>query len=163
MFAGLGRWAVKPIDAVAAVLLICGAALRFVRLSFPHQLMFDELHFVENARNYLDGKPDWNDHPPLGKLILAASIRLFGDTSFAWRLPLLATGLLIIVMVGVGVARLFKDVRTGVLAASLIAADGFFISYSRAGLLDGFLVACAAAALLVVTLRWTKNTQLNAV
>ncbi|PZR08641.1 MAG: hypothetical protein DI536_24365 [Archangium gephyra] len=156
--AGLGRWAVKPIDAVAAVLLSCGVALRAVRLSFPGQMMFDELHFVENARNYLAGKPDWNDHPPLGKLILAASIRLFGDQSLAWRLPLLVAGLLTIALAGVAVARLFKDVRTGVLAAALIAADGFFISYSRAGLLDGFLVACAAAALLIVTLRWTLLT-----
>lgn len=158
--AGLGRWALKPVDAVAAVLLTCGVALRAVRLSFPGQMMFDELHFVENARNYLAGKPDWNDHPPLGKLILAASIRVFGDQSFAWRFPLLITGLVTIVLVGVGIARLFKDIRTGVLAASLLAADGFFISYSRAGLLDGFLVACAAAALVIVTLRWTPLTAL---
>ena len=36
-------------------------------------------HFVENARNILATRSDWNDHPPLGKLLLAIGIVALGE------------------------------------------------------------------------------------
>lgn len=148
----------RPIDVVIGVLLVAGFALRLHDFSFPGHMTFDEHHFVENARNYLSGKHDWNDHPPLGKLFIALSIHVFGDNSVGWRAPALFFGALTLILTALAVRRLAGDWRTGWLAAALLAADGFFISYSRLGLLDGDLVACAAAALLVATLRPTWKT-----
>ncbi len=152
----------KPTDLVVAVLVLTGLLLRIHDFAFPGQFVFDEHHFVENARNYLSGRPDWNDHPPLGKLVIAFSIRIFGDNSIAWRAPALLCGLLTIVFSAVSVARLFNDRRAGFFTAALISADGFFISYSRVGLLDGYLIACGAAALLVATMRWRPLVALLA-
>lgn len=137
------------------LLVICGVAARVVRLGAPARMTFDEFHFVIAARAYLEGTPDLNDHPPLGKLVLAAAVRLFGDSPVGWRLPLVVSGVLLIGVVGVAVARLFGDVRSGLLAAALVSADGFFISYSRLALLDGFLVLCAATAVLLFSSRLT--------
>ena len=62
-----------------------GIWLRAQRLGEPAGLAWDEHHFVRTAQNYLVGAKDWNDHPPLGKLLIAQGIHWFGDVSFAWR------------------------------------------------------------------------------
>ena len=59
-------------------------------------------------------------------------------------------------------SRMFNDRRTGWFAAALLSADGFFISYSRVGLIDGYIVACGAGALLVATMRWRAPVALLA-
>jgi dolichyl-phosphate-mannose-protein mannosyltransferase len=144
-----------PITLVTFVLVIAGCALRLHDLRFPSTLLFDEFHFVENARNYLAGRADWNDHPPLGKLIIAASISMAGDGPLGWRLPALVLGFLTITLGAAAAWRLFRDPKAGWLTAALLSADGFFIGYSRVALLDGYLATCAAAALLVASARWT--------
>ena len=55
---------------ICSGLVAFGVLLRAQHLRFPNRLTFDEAHFVDNARNYLTGAADWNDHPPLGKLLL---------------------------------------------------------------------------------------------
>src|SRR3954447_12118872 len=61
--------AAEPLlPALCLALVVAGPGLRCQHLMFPARLTFDEHHFVENARNSLAGRPDWNDHPPLGKL-----------------------------------------------------------------------------------------------
>ncbi|HVV48192.1 MAG TPA: glycosyltransferase family 39 protein [Polyangia bacterium] len=149
-----------PVALLALVLIVAGCALRLHAFRFPSTLLFDEVHFVENARNYLAGRADWNDHPPLGKLLIAASIRVAGDGPLGWRLPALVLGLLTILCGALAAGRLFRDPRAGWLTAALLSADGFFIGYSRVGLLDGYLAACAAAALLVASARGTRRIAL---
>jgi dolichyl-phosphate-mannose-protein mannosyltransferase len=130
-----------------------GLVLRVVAFDVPAGFLFDEHHFVENARNYLAHRADWNDHPPLGKLFIALSIRLLGDGPVGWRMPALLFGLLTVALGGVTVARLFRSREAGAVAAALLSADGFLIAYSRAGLLDGVLAASLVLALFCSTLR----------
>jgi dolichyl-phosphate-mannose-protein mannosyltransferase len=133
-----------------------------VGFGFPSTFLFDEHHFVENARNYLHGAPDWNDHPPLGKLFIAASIRAFGDRSFAWRLPSLLEGLLLIAVGASAAARLFRSRVAGLLAVALLATDGFLIAYARAALLDCGLALAAVTALWLATFRWRAGLAVAA-
>ncbi len=148
---------------VLLLTLMCGGvAARLVNLQYPASFIFDEHHFVENARNYLAHRGDWNDHPPLGKLVIAASMRALGDNALGWRLPSLLLGLLTIAVAGVASARLFRSREAGLMAAALIAADGAFIVYSRTALLDGQLVFLQALALLVATFRWRLVTAVAA-
>jgi dolichyl-phosphate-mannose--protein O-mannosyl transferase len=65
-----------------------------------------------------------------------------------------------IVAGGLASARLFRSRQAGVLAAALLASDGFTIAYSRAALLDGPLAMCLALALLLATLRPRLMTAL---
>ena len=146
----------SPVGVVVCVLLASGVFLRLLNFGFPSTFLFDEHHFVENARNYLSGKPDWNDHPPLGKLIIALSISGFGDNSFAWRFPALIFGFLTIVTGGFAASRLFQSTTSGLVAAALLSADGFLIGYSRAGLLDGYLASLGCAVLLLTSFQWTR-------
>ena len=152
------RTRLAPLALLCTAMLGVGFALRVHAFGFPDTFLFDEHHFVENARNYLAGKKDWNDHPPFGKLLIAASISLFGDDPVGWRAPALLFGSVSVIAGGLAAARLFALPVAGLLAAALLAADGFAIAYSRAGLLDGYLAALGVLALLVASHRpspWT--------
>lgn len=130
----------RPLLAFCGVCVALGVLLRAQELGFPAAFSFDEHHFVINARNYLAGQRDWNDHPPLGKLMMAVPMRVFGDTPFAWRLAPLLCGVGNIGLAGLIGARLFRSGAAGLLAALFVAIDGFLIAYSRTALLDGMLV-----------------------
>lgn len=128
-----------------------GVWLRAQNLGQPEGLAWDEHHFVKTAQNYLSGAKDWNDHPPLGKLLIAQHIHWFGDSAWSWRLSALESGVLNIALAGLLAARLFESWRAGFIAAAFVAGDGFFVAYSRTALLDGVVAtftlasACALA------------------
>lgn len=137
-----------PLLTLCVVSIALGVVLRAQSLGFPNHLTFDEHHFVENARNYLRGAKDWNDHPPLGKLIIALPMYVLGDTSFAWRLAPLLFGCANIGLAFALGRRLFRDPLVGLLAATFFAIDGFLLSYSRAALLDGMLTTTLLGSVL---------------
>jgi dolichyl-phosphate-mannose-protein mannosyltransferase len=139
---------------VTGLMILFGVGLRAQGLGFPPHFTFDEHHFVENARPYLSSGIDRNDHPPLGKLLIALSMRWVGDTPTGWRLFPLCFGLVNIALAGALAGRLFRDWRAAAIAAAFVAVDGFFISYSRTALLDGMLTSMfLASALAIVTAR----------
>ena len=147
---------------VCAALVVGGVWLRAQHLMFPPNLSFDEHHFVENARNYLAGRADWNDHPPLGKLLIALMIRLRGDNAVAWRTAPLLFGFGTIVLAHELARRLFQRWQAGLVAAAFVAAEGSLIAYSRTALLDGMLTFFCLAAALPVARRPTAAKVLLA-
>jgi dolichyl-phosphate-mannose--protein O-mannosyl transferase len=140
-----------PLGVLLSVLILFGLYLRVHAFGYPSSLQFDEHHFVNNARGYLQQQPDWNDHPPLGKLIIAFGISFVGDSSVGFRIPALFAGLLTIAAGTLAAKRLFPSQWAPLFAAALLSADGFFIAYSRAALLDGFLVLSSVVAILLTT------------
>jgi len=73
-------------------LLALGLMLAFLGLHLavirqPGELMFDEVHYVGEARSILAGGGLLHpEHPSLGKLFICAGIFLFGDNPFGWRI-----------------------------------------------------------------------------
>ena len=146
--------------ALALWMVGLGLFFRLCYFGYPNRYQFDEHHFVDNARNYQLGRPDGNDHPPLGKLFILLSMRAFGDSGVGWRVPSLIFGGLSLALAAVAAARLFRSRRAGLLAAAFLAADGFLISYSRAALLDGTLAAMALASLVAASLSRPRDVAL---
>ena len=147
------RWAsLSPVARVTTVLIgvlvVFGVVLRVQRLGAPANFTFDEELFVRPAHGYLLGRPDGNDHPPLGKLFMAVGMILFGANTVGWRFASLVFGLFTLVLVQWLGTELFRSRRAGWLACAFFAADGFFIGYSRTGLLDGMLAALVLWAFL---------------
>jgi dolichyl-phosphate-mannose--protein O-mannosyl transferase len=139
-------------------LLCLGVLWRLIDLDYPRTFSFDEHHFVSNARNYIAHRADWNDHPPLGKLVLVPAMLVFGDRGLGWRLSSALLGLAMVGLAGLFTAKIFDDKRAGLFAATFLAIDGFFISYARSALIDNPLTACMYAALVLMlwarSLRW---------
>ncbi len=147
-----------------ALMLIGGVVLRIQGYGNPPWFTFDEELFVKNSHAYLMRTPDVNDHPPLGKMIMATGLLAFGYNSTGWRFIAVVFGLFTIVVAGMLGRALFESRRAGWFAAAFVAADGFFLSYSRTGLLDGILVCFILWAMLAaVTARSWVGVLLSAI
>lgn len=145
---------------VLGALIVFGVVIRVQRLGVPPHFTFDEELFVRPAHGYLLGRTDANDHPPLGKLFMAVGILLFGANPVGWRFASLVFGLQTLVIAQWTGAALFRSSRAGWFACAAIAADGFFIGYSRCGLLDGMLTCLVLWSFLAAV---TARTALDVV
>ncbi len=129
------------VTACLAVMIVGGVWIRIQGLPWPTWFTFDEEPFVKNAHNYALGVPDSNDHPPFGKLLISLGMLIFGYNSLGWRFGPLLFGLQTVLLAYWLGRLIFGNQRAGFMAAALVAADGFFISYSRSGLLDGTMIS----------------------
>lgn len=155
-------------DATSAlVLVVVGSMLlRGLWLGAPDgALVFDEAYYVNAARVIAGVQPpegaayrdaalglDPNrEHPPLGKVLIAAGIATLGDNALAWRLPSLAAALLGLLAVAGIVRRLGGSAWLAVLATAIYGLDVLSFLHGRVGTLDGpatgLVLAAAWAAL----------------
>jgi len=110
-------------------------AFRLYHLSNIKDLVFDEVYFVDFAKKYLSGTEFFDIHPPLGKLIIATGIKIFGDTQFGWRIMSVIFGTALIPL-GYLTARELGGKIVGLLTVLILSFDGMLLVYSRLGLLD---------------------------
>jgi Gpi18-like mannosyltransferase len=138
-------------DTIAFVALVTAAAtLRFWHLGHPGEIVFDEVHFVGQARHYIHGEPFLDPHPPIAKLLIAAGILLFGDHPMSWRLGNALLGTVMVAVTYLLGRRMFGSRLAAALAAGFIALDGFFIVDSRIGCIDIVYLTFAAIAYLLL-------------
>jgi dolichyl-phosphate-mannose-protein mannosyltransferase len=145
---GAGTRTFRATTGLLAFLVVFGVVLRVYAMADPPFFTFDEEMFARNAAHYLVGSADQNDHPPVGKLIIAVGFLLFGYDSLGWRFAPLVFGLHQLVIGYWLGSRLFESRRAGAMVAAFLAADGFFIAYSRCGLMDGILTCVVLWAML---------------
>ena len=132
---------------IGFLLVLTFAALtRFISLGRPGELVFDEVYYVDGARDFLasgveleKGAAEFIVHPPVGKWAIALGIRIFGDNPFGWRFSAALAGLLSIALVFFIARKLFKSYFLSITAAILISLDGLHLVMSRTALLDIFL------------------------
>ena len=154
---------------VTTVLLACfivgGTILRMQGIGFPPRNTFDEQFYGPTAHHWLLGIPDLHDfHPPLGKLLGAIGLLLFGYNSVGWRFMYLCFGLQMMIIAFWLGREIFASRRAGWMAAAFVAADGFFISYSRTALIDQMLTCFVLwTVLAVVTARTWRGMAVAAV
>lgn len=138
---------------VPAMLVGTAAVLMVGGLSSPGRIVFDEVYYVNDARDILEFgiEQGFVVHPPLGKVLIASSIWLFGDTPFGWRaLGGIAGAGTVLLTYLIGL-RLLRRVAPAALAGLLVAIDGVFLVQARTAMLDihlAFFVALAAWLLL---------------
>ena len=130
-----------------------GFLLRVINLATPKGLVFDEVYYVDAARDFLafgveitQDEPEFVVHPPLGKWFIAIGIRIFGDNEFGWRFATAVAGTIAIILIGLIAQRLFRSQFLTLLATFLAAVDGLGLVHSRTSLLDNFLTALILAA-----------------
>lgn len=108
-----------------------------------NSIIFDEYYFARTAFDFLRGDACYKEssHPPLGKIILAAGIGIFGMNTFGMRvMPALFSIATIFVIYAIGKRLFGKNNRSmGVLFALLFAISGVNISLGRIGTTDAFL------------------------
>lgn len=123
-------------------------ALCQIRLGIPTSPYFDEVHYLPAARALLENPHVVNqEHPMLGKIVLAEGIALFGDNPHGWRtFPALAGAIALFAFMR---ALWFAAAsRFATLAGGVLLATGFSLFvHARIAMLDIFMVSFVMLAL----------------
>ena len=133
--------------AIAPILIaLASFVLRLVNLGATKGYIFDEVYYVDGARDLLKygvevtgANPEFIVHPPVGKWLIAGGIAIFGDNEFGWRFATALVGTLLILVFARLVHVLFYSPLLTALGAALMALDGLLLVHSRTALLDLFL------------------------
>jgi predicted membrane-bound dolichyl-phosphate-mannose-protein mannosyltransferase len=141
-------------DRLFMYLLIVALGLRLIWLDRPiGSLIFDEAYYVNVARilaglpweqrvypNAIPGLDPNLEHPPLAKLFVAASITVFGNNGYAWRLPSVIFGMFSIFAFYLLMKRLTSAKWVPLIATFMFTFDSLVFVHSRIATLDIFFV-----------------------
>ena len=109
--------------------------------TYESETYFDEIYYVRTAEDYLNLREpyEWT-HPPLGKLILAAGIYVFGYDPFGWRITgVLFATLMIPAMYLLG-KKMFGTWIGAFAPAFLLMFDFMHFTMARIATIDTFVV-----------------------
>jgi dolichyl-phosphate-mannose--protein O-mannosyl transferase len=151
---------VKTRIGVGAIALFA-LVLRLLNLGTPKGFIFDEVYYVDGARDYLKygvevtgTDPEFVVHPPIGKWLIALGIKIFGDNEFGWRFMGALLGSLMVILIALIAQRLFRSAFLTICASALIAMDGLALVHSRTALLDIYLSFFVLLATYFFVMRW---------
>jgi len=144
----------------ALVVTAIAALLRIVNLGFPPGRIFDEEYYATEGEELLHHMVEWRPdpdpnlpgygdyvvHPPLGKWMIAAGIKLFQYDSFGWRFSSVVVGVASVLMIIRIARRMFRSNVLGCTAGLLMAMDGMHLVLSRTAILDIFVMFWVLAA-----------------
>jgi len=126
-------------------------------VDFMHSAYFDEIFYPRTAYEFIHQMDIFErTHPPLGKVILSWSISIFGMTPFAWRLPGVLAGILMIPFI-YGLAKaLFKTVFWSLFATVIFVFDFMPFVQTRLATLDTY-IAFFTAGMFYFMFRYTQT------
>jgi len=142
---------------ILGLILLVTALIRFWNLGTPDKLVFDEVYYVDGAKDYLNGgvetangEPEFIVHPPVSKWLIALGIQILGDSPAGWRFSAALFGTLSIILIYFVALRLFNSQFLALVSAGLMSIDGLHLVMSRTALLDIFLMFFLLAAFLAL-------------
>ena len=118
-----------------------------VPATYMGETFFDEIYFVRTAENYLKSQHpyEWT-HPPLGKLIMASGIGIFGFNPFGWRIMGVIFATLMIPLIYFIGKTLFQTWIGGFTAALLLTFDFMHFTLARIATVDTYVIFFSIAS-----------------
>jgi len=152
----------RPDRYTLAILGLIGMmlVLHFAIVDIPRAYVFDEFYYVPQALAFLSGSriPLW--HPPLGLLLIAFGIAVFGDRGLGWRFSSVVFGVLSIGVLYLLVNACTRDKRVALFSSTLYAFDSLIFVQSSIAMLDIFFVCFMLVGFL---LYWRNNRMLASI
>ncbi len=109
--------------------------------SYMNEFYFDELYHVRTAYENIHGITPYEiTHPPLGKIIIASGIQMFGMNPFGWRFMGTLVGVLMLPLIYILAKLMLKKTRYAVMATVLLAVDFMHFAQTRIGTVDSFSI-----------------------
>ncbi len=104
-----------------------------------NSMYFDEIYHAREAYHNLHGEPtyEWT-HPPLGKLLMAASVAVFGMTPFGWRFAGAFMGVLMLPALYLLSLQLTKKRTIATVSMVAFALDLMHFTQTRIATIDSF-------------------------
>jgi dolichyl-phosphate-mannose-protein mannosyltransferase len=107
------------------------------RPDYRNGMYFDEIYHGRTAYEFVKlMEPYENTHPPLGKVILAIGVKIFGMTPYGWRFMAAVVGTLMVPIFYAAAKGMFERTRYAFLATLLLVLEGFHLVQSRMANVD---------------------------
>ncbi len=102
---------------------------------------FDEIYHARTAYEHIEGVYPYEvSHPPLGKLIIAGGIELFGMTPFGWRFSGTLIGVFMLPLLYVLLKKMFGGVSVPACGTAIFAFDFMHFTQTRIATIDSYAV-----------------------
>lgn len=149
---------------ILLLILIPNLFLRTYRIDYAEgRAIFDEkAYYLEAARSYLQNRDDPNiEHPPLGKMFIAAGIKVLGDNPYGWRVPSLIFALAGIGLIYVLAKELFGGSFIPAVSSILLSLDNMYFIYSRLAVMEMILLVFMLATIIFLWRYYKNGTVTN--
>lgn len=108
---------------------------------FMNSCYFDEIYHARTALEHLYMMQPYEiSHPPLGKLIISAGIKLFGNNPFGWRFSGTLFGVLMLPAVYIFLLKMFMNSSCAYFGTVLLATDFMHFTQTRIATIDTYAV-----------------------
>ncbi|MBO6011656.1 MAG: phospholipid carrier-dependent glycosyltransferase [Oscillospiraceae bacterium] len=109
------------------------------RVNYLTNAYFDEIYHVRTAYEHiLEIQPYELSHPPLGKLIIAAGIRIFGLNPFGWRFMGTLFGVLMLPLLYILIKNMFGKTVVAACGTMVFAFDFMHFVQTRIATIDTY-------------------------
>ncbi|MBS7262581.1 MAG: glycosyltransferase family 39 protein [Eubacteriales bacterium] len=126
--------------------------------SYYNGMYFDEIYHARTGYEFANGLTTYETtHPPLGKVFIAWSIKLFGMNPFGWRFAGNVAGILMLPLIYLFAKQLFKKTWIAALALGFMTFDGMHFVQTRIATIDSFGVLFIILMYLFMYRYYTMN------
>jgi dolichyl-phosphate-mannose-protein mannosyltransferase len=124
-----------------AVLVLASVLLHLSVITNPQETIFDEAHYVIDARRILNGEgTERVEHPPVAKVLIVTGMKLFGDNPWGWRTPSLLVSTIGLVLFYSICRKLRAPHRVAFLSTFLLTFENLSFLHAGMAMLDEFVV-----------------------
>lgn len=110
------------------------------RSSFRNGMYFDEIYHGRTAYEFLNGLVTYETtHPPLGKVLIAAGVALFGMNPFGWRITGTVLGIIMVPVMYLFGKRLTENTPAAFLTCVLFTFDFMHFTQTRIATIDVYI------------------------
>lgn len=123
--------------------------------------IFDEAHYIPATRKLLAGQNVNAEHPPLTKVLIATSMMLFGDNPLGWRVLIIFSSILGLIILNRVAARITQSERTAFFSTLFFSTDIMAFNLGSIAMLDApALTLAVASAFLFIRGRYLVSSVL---
>lgn len=144
---------------VIGALTIFSFIIRIIHIDYPMGITWDEIYHVKATQSLLHGEGYFIDHPPFGRQLIALGILIFGDKTLGWRVVQAICGTMLIPLSYFLGKKILTYEYAGLLTAFFVSFDLLFLTYSRVGLADIFLIFFIVLSFLFFTHASEKDSK----
>ncbi len=109
-------------------------------ISYKNGTYFDEIYHARTAYEFINAlTPYENTHPPLGKILIAIGVLIFGMNPFGWRVVGTLFGVLMLPCIYIFAKKLFKSTPSAFAAIMIFALDFMHFAQTRIATIDVYI------------------------
>jgi 4-amino-4-deoxy-L-arabinose transferase-like glycosyltransferase len=131
----------KSLDKYGIILLLFTILfLHVVVISFPsHDTVFDEVYYLQSARDSNQLNATNLEHMPLSKIMYGISILAFGDSAIGWRIIPVFCSVLSVLFIYL-IAKKFVSVKKALLVSFLLSFETLFFVNTSIAILEAPMI-----------------------